>query len=177
MDLPVVDHTRVEFGASRTVCDCKTCLDKCRFIPGYLIPADLDRLRPAGADLLAWAREHLRASPGAIALRLHGDGRREVVRIPTLVPAHRDDLSCHWLAGGRCTVHAVAPFGCSFFDCSQPRALADRLSTRGLTAIGSEDGPAAIYRRVWDVLWSEGLRAPGPELKLAALAAHQEGRG
>lgn len=172
--LPVFDHARTEFGAARLVCACEACVTNCRFLPGYLIPSDLRRLVPAGAGLLSWAREHLRASPGATVLRLHADGRREVIRVPTLVPAHRDDLSCRWLEGDRCTVHAVAPFGCAFFACSQSRSESDALSSAGLAAIMADDEDAGVYRGVWYALWAEGLRSPEPAIKLAAMAAYME---
>ncbi len=80
--LPVLDASRTEFGVHRTVCACAECVRNCRHIPGYLIPADLDRIRQhlaPGEGLLAWARQHLLASPGAKILQ----GSR-VFRIPTL---------------------------------------------------------------------------------------------
>jgi hypothetical protein len=171
--MPTFDRARTEFGAARLVCSCKTCVTNCRFLPGHLIPSDLRRLVPAGADLLPWAREHLRASPGTTVLRVYGDGRQELFRIPTLVPVHRDDLSCHWLEDDRCAVHAIAPFACAFFACSQSRSEADALSSAGLAAILAEDDEdAGVYRSVWYALWAEGLQSPEPATKLAAMAAH-----
>jgi len=36
----------------------------CRFMPGFLIPADLTRIIPPGADPVIWAEANLLASPG-----------------------------------------------------------------------------------------------------------------
>jgi hypothetical protein len=53
---------RTEFGVARASCACKECSFFCKVMPGRLIPADLARLIPPGADPFAWAREHLRAT-------------------------------------------------------------------------------------------------------------------
>src|ERR1700720_4343742 len=60
ISLPV----RTEFGFQRTTCACELCSFWCRIMPGFLVPSDLQRLCPPDADLMAWAREHLRASKG-----------------------------------------------------------------------------------------------------------------
>src|SRR5215467_1073893 len=82
---------REEFGFARTVCDCSECSINCRFIPGYLIPADLDRIaRHLGSEnLIEFALENLLASPGATVFE-----RGQVQQIPTLVPARRSDGAC-----------------------------------------------------------------------------------
>jgi hypothetical protein len=66
--LPVISLARTEFGFARTECACQACTRCCHHIPGYLIPADLDRIvsqTTPGADLSSWAHQHLLASPGA----------------------------------------------------------------------------------------------------------------
>jgi hypothetical protein len=66
--LAIID-VRSKFGFDRTVCSCAECVKPCRYMPGYLIPADLDRIHKHLAperDLLTWARAHLLASPGAL---------------------------------------------------------------------------------------------------------------
>ena len=139
------------------------------YIPGYLIPSDLGRMIPPEADPEEWARTHLRASSGAKLLRLHRDGRNEVIRIVTLVPAHNPDLSCHWLHDGRCEIHSNAPFGCSFFDCRQSRQAADALSFDGLNAIIDDHNENGLYSRLWTMLWNAELRSLDPAIKRAAL--------
>lgn len=123
---------------------------------------------PVETDPEEWARVHLRASSGARMLRRYSD-REETIRIGTLVPAHNPDLSCHWLHDGRCEVHAIAPFGCAFFDCSQSKQYADDLSLNGLHAIVKDHDESGLYSRLWTTLWNEGLRSPEISVKRAAL--------
>lgn len=160
---PLVDPARTEFGFSRTVCACLDCTMNCRYIPGYLIPADLDRIHQQmapGQDFLTWAGHHLRASPGAKLLH-----RGKVFRVPTLVPARQSNRACTFLtAEGRCAIHAVAPFGCSFFDSHMPGSEADRRSLRGLQAIMQAWAGGELYAQVWLALDQAGLVAPAPEV-------------
>ena len=81
-------------------------------MPGMLIPADLDRMIPEGADPYEWAMVNLLASQGAIVMK---DGK--MFRIPTLVPAVKADGSCINLINGRCMIHEISPYGCAFFSC------------------------------------------------------------
>jgi Fe-S-cluster containining protein len=157
---------RHEFGVVRTSCTCGKCVRFCEHMPGYLIPADLPRM-VGNAEPLAWAREHLRASPGALMKNLKTG---QTFRVPTLVPAHRPDGSCHFLDGRRCTVHAVSPFGCSMFGCGAKRE--EMLANRGIHAVMDAMADAgSLYHRVWELLAREGLVSPSPEEKRAALAA------
>lgn len=173
--LPVIDPGRSEFGYSRTVCACADCVLNCRHLPGYLIPADLERIRLQVApaeDLLTWARKHLLASPGAKVAR-----GAEVFRIPTLVPARRPDGACIFLtAEDRCGIHAVAPFACAFFDVHMPGAEADRRSKRGLQAVLDAWARGDLYAHVWLVLHEEGLQAPPPEVCRQQLQQAREKR-
>jgi hypothetical protein len=160
--LPVIDPDRTEFGFLRTACACAECAAHCLHLPGYFIPADLDRVGHRLAppeDLSTWARQHLLASPGALVRQ-----GATVSRIPTLVPGRRADGACTFLtAENRCAIHAVAPFGCAFFDAHQSGAEADRRSRRGLQAVLDAWTNGADYARVWLALDAAGLRAPPPE--------------
>jgi Fe-S-cluster containining protein len=161
--LPVVDPARTEFGFSRTVCACQECTLNCQHIPGYLIPADLERIQqylaPA-ADIFIWAEQHLLASPGAKVMQ-----QDKVFRIPTLVPARHSNGTCTFLTTeNRCSIHAVAPFGCSFFDAHQSRAESDRRSQRGLQAIMEAWSRLDLYALVWVALDLAGLQASAPEV-------------
>jgi hypothetical protein len=160
--LPVIDPARAEFGFCRTVCACDDCRRGCRRVPGYLIPADLERLGQhlaPGEELVTWAARHLLASPGAVVAR-----RGRAFRIPTLVPARRADGACTFLAeDGRCAVHVVTPFGCAFFDSHMDHAEADRRSIRGLRAVLDAWADGGPYARVWAALTEAGRRAPAPE--------------
>jgi Fe-S-cluster containining protein len=157
-----LDSSRTEFGYPRSVCACRECSEYCHHLPGYLVPADLERLREYVApheDLLSWARRFLLASPGAKVMR---GGR--VLCIPTLVPARQANGACTFLtADGRCTVHADAPFGCAFFDAHQNATEADQRSLRGLQAVMAAWTSGGAYAQLWVALHDAGLRAPGPE--------------
>ncbi len=85
---------RTEFGVARTECACDACVANCRFVPGALIPADLDRISKHlnQPDLVQFAFENLLASPGAIIC-----AQGELITIPTLVPARGADGACRFL--------------------------------------------------------------------------------
>lgn len=163
LTLPLVDPARTEFGFARTKCDCHECTLNCRFIAGYLIPADLDRITQRlapGTNLFGWAAQHLLASPGAKVMQ-----RNRIFRIPTLVPARQPNGACIFLtAENRCAIHAVAPFGCSFFDAHQTRAVADRRSQQGLRVVMEAWCRMDLYAQVWLVLDQADLQAPAPEI-------------
>src|SRR5208337_1439820 len=61
--------SRTEFGLERTACGCGACVTNCRFMPGFLIPSDLERMIPAGVDPYLWADKNLLASPGALVMK------------------------------------------------------------------------------------------------------------
>ena len=167
---------RTEFGFERTACACLECAINCRFIPGYLIPADLERI--AGhlgyENLIEFALENLLASPGATVLE-----RAQVRQIPTLVPARRSDGACKFLdANSRCTIHEVSPFGCAFFDAHQSKAESDYRSGSGLVQIDRAWHGDHLYARLWQLLKALGKVGPSPVDARArlqqALAARKE---
>lgn len=167
---------RSEFGFDRTVCACSECAINCRFIPGYLIPADLDRI--AGhlgcENLIEFALENLLASPGATVLE-----RGQVRQIPTLVPARRSDGACKFLdANSRCTIHEVSPFGCAFFDAHQSKTESDYRSGSGLVQIDRAWHGDQLYARLWLLLKTIRRVGPSPVAARArlqqALAARKE---
>jgi hypothetical protein len=161
--LPVVDPARSEFGFDRTQCACLECTRSCHHIPGYLVPADLDRVRrflTPDQDLWAWTKQNLLASPGAIVM-----SRGQTFRIPTLVPARRPDGACVFLTdASQCAVHSVSPFGCAFFDSHMTHFEADRRSKRGLQAVLEAWDASGLYAHLWVALAGDGLVAPSPEL-------------
>jgi Fe-S-cluster containining protein len=168
---------RTEFGVARTVCACRACVANCRFIAGSLIPADLHRIAEYlnESDLERFALDNLLASPGAIIFTRGG-----LIRIRTLVPARRSDGACRFLtAGDRCSIHAVAPFSCSHFDCSQSKEEADALSLRGLMEVAKAWRRGELYAQLWLMLYHAGHIAPSPiEARArmrAALAAEECG--
>jgi len=112
-----------------------------------------------GEDFAAWCLTHLAASPGALVLL-----RGQVTRIPTLVPRRLWQGKCHWLTPQqRCAIHAAAPFGCAAFDCTMPKAEADRRSQHVLFEIYADRLTGGPYSRLWDRLHARGQVVRGPE--------------
>jgi Fe-S-cluster containining protein len=151
---------RTEFGVARTVCACRACVANCRFVPGALIPADINRIAEylSESNLTRFAFDNLLASPGAIIYI-----RGKLIRIRTLVPARRSDGACRFLtAEDRCSIHAVSPFSCSHFDCAQSGEEADALSLRGLMEIANAWQRGALYAQLWLMLYHAGHIAPSP---------------
>jgi hypothetical protein len=134
------------------------------FLPGFLIPSDLERMIPADADPLQWAEVNLEASPGAIVMK---DGK--TFRIPTLVMATKDDGSCIYYKQRRCQIWENSPFGCAFFGCtSGPNQ--ERLSHEGLKAVyKAANEQESLYSRIWIHLWATGRRSEAPEEKRARM--------
>ncbi len=172
---------RSEFGYSRTVCGCQSCTINCRFMPGYLIPADLERLRQRFGFETQWAFafSYLLASPGALVVK----GGREF-RIRTLVPRRANLLSeeqgngCIFLdKDGRCSIHEISPFGCAFFDAHMPPFKYQPRTQAGLVAVQQAWEDDAEYARIWCKLDRLGRRAPLPErsIKLMRKRALIEG--
>jgi len=80
------------------------------------------------------------------------DGRP--FRIPTLVPAIKEDGSCINLHDGLCQIHPVAPFGCAFFDCGPERG---NLSQYGLVQVYQAwQDKDNLYPRIWQHLFDMG---------------------
>jgi hypothetical protein len=161
MELPVV---RTEFGFERSACGCERCAVFCRYMPGYLIPSDLERLIPPEADALAWAKVHLRAvmpGPGGM---------------PNLVPAQKRNGHCHWYEEGKCLVWQNSPYGCAFFDQHMSFEEHDRRNQAGRAARQEAFEQNALYARLWQALKEAGLvrAGRGKELNQRLGSALQE---
>lgn len=151
----------------RTVCECEACRKGCYEGPGYLIPTDLTAYKTRfGLDTaekrLAWAEEHLLASPGAVVVK-----GGVMFRIPTLVPARQNGeqrTPCHFLTdGGRCSIHAVSPFGCRAYDSHMPASVGSDRSQIGMQLVLDDWKRAGEYSQTWTHLNDKGRVAPAPE--------------
>ena len=164
LSLRVIDPARTEFCLSRTVCACDDCIAYCRHMPGYLIPADLERIHQHLSpveDLGAWARLHLLASPGALVLR-----RSLPLRIPTLVPAHRPGGECIFLTDtARCAMVTLADAG---HVADAPEVAASSSSTTRRTN-GRGDLPHAAQMTSPPPV--EATLCPSPEACMSRAAA------
>lgn len=139
----------------RSKCACAGCVACCKAMPGMLIPGNAERIGSARPAL--FPSEYLVASDGALVIY---QGRP--MRIPTIVPAQKPDGSCVFLDEmDRCTIHAIAPFGCTHFDTHQSRSGrggADARSSAGLQAILQDT--SGNYLRLWKYLARLGCTAP-----------------
>ena len=123
------------------------------YLPGFLIPSDLERMIPADADPLAWAELNLLASPGTLVMK-----NGNVFRIPTLVSATKPDGSCIHYQKRRCAIWENSPFGCAFFGCVD-KEEDERLSHAGVSAVYKEQqDEQSLYSRIWRYLWDLGKR-------------------
>lgn len=156
------------------------CRTICEYLPGFLIPADLERLIPSNVksatgydgnlnEIFAWAENALLASPGALVA---DSNTGQIYRIPTLVLAAREDGSCIFLsADKRCMIWENSPFGCSMFTVCTKRSKKkdDELVMQGMKAILEDiknDGP---YCKIWEHLNEKGFHSPAPEEKRRAM--------
>ena len=114
----------------RTVCDCDRCVGCCSH-PAYLIPRDVYRIidylvkedRIVDADT---ARRLFRASDRT-KVGTYVNGRLMIRSVPTITPQVKYG-ACVFLKNNRCSIHAVAPFGCAYHDMHMPYAEADMRS-------------------------------------------------
>lgn len=170
MNTPQAKEERTEFGFERTECACSDCALNCKHLPGYLVPADVERIARhlEYRNLGYFAFDNLLASPGATVMNVEG----HVFQIPTLVPQRKADGSCVFLdANDRCTIHPVSPYGCSFFDAHQPDGEANRRSGRGLQEVAREwtASSRSAYAVLWKLLFEAGLRAVPPHVARARM--------
>lgn len=171
-----MSEERRTFGFARTECACAECVMNCQHMPGYLIPEDLTAIAAElGYDNWEkFAFENLAASQGATVMMRDG----QTLQIPTLVPQRQANGACKFLdENQRCRLHAVSPFGCSFFDCRQSRAEADARSVRGLQAIVESWQQRGAYAHHWLLLDAHGIHAVPPleaKARISAAMAAQE---
>jgi hypothetical protein len=144
---------RTEFGVERGEgCTCRTCRRNCMFMPGFLIPADFERMIPVDADPFTWAELNLLASPGTLVMK-----GGQIFRIPTLVSATKPDGSCIHYQKRRCAIWENSPFGCAFFGCGAKEE--ERLSHDGVFAVYvAQQDEQSLYHRIWQHLWDMDKR-------------------
>jgi Fe-S-cluster containining protein len=96
----------------RTKCACENCTRCCKRQPGPLVFDDIQRIK----DFLGIGDEEFHdlfvASPGALVKA--GDGKTH--RVGSIVPRMRRGRCVFLDEKDRCRIHAVAPFGCAYFD-------------------------------------------------------------
>ena len=144
-----------EFDFERTVCSCRHCQAGCEHSPGLLIPSDLDRLIPDGADPFVWAEEHLRAAISRVLNPL----TETLFLIPALIPAKSIMGHCHWYKNGLCDVHDRSPFGCAYSDTHMGKGATRQRAEFAIKAkIAAATNEHSLYFRVWSHLSEKGLK-------------------
>jgi Fe-S-cluster containining protein len=106
---------------TRTVCACTACTQCCKRQPGPLAAGDYERIQAyLGISDEAMTKLFC-ASPGALVMnQLSGVVRR----IGTITPQKRKGQCVFLDENDRCKIHAVAPFGCAYFDTHMSAATA-----------------------------------------------------
>lgn len=105
----------IEHNFLRTTCGCTQCVACCKRQPGPLIPGDLEKIAAFRGETMEEAKKNFWASPGSLVKHLLTD---KTERIGTITPRwDRRNKRCVFLTDDdRCSIHPVAPFGCSHFD-------------------------------------------------------------
>jgi Fe-S-cluster containining protein len=149
-------------------------------MPAYLMPQDLEgylqKLIPReGVSTAMWLTvnrvDDLLASSGTLIKMIdRRTGAVTEARIPTLVPASKDDGSCVHYRDGKCGVHKHSPTGCKMFNACAEDREADKQEKVAKeyqmqlmrTWINHSNGSASeeeeFYCRLWQILWDEGKR-------------------
>lgn len=96
---------------ARTNCACENCTRCCRRQPGALTLGDFERIRDALCLSDDMARERFWASGGALVKTSTG-----TKRVGSITPRMKKGRCVFLNEQNRCSIHAVAPFGCSHFD-------------------------------------------------------------
>ena len=118
--------TDLSYAFERTTCACPECVACCTEQPGPLAPGELDYIAAYLGVSVRDALPYFWASPGAVVQDSHTGA---VHRIGTITPRLRDGRCVFLTEADRCSIHAVAPFGCAYADTHmaeqewQPRAL------------------------------------------------------
>ena len=144
----------------RSFCDCDQCKAVCHSKPGRLAPGDIKRI----ADFFEvevtpeFISKNFRASDGINTVR-----KGEEVSIPTIVPAQLPNGNCVFFAQGKCTIHAVSPFGCSGFNAcnATPEGIAE--SEEKILALAICD--SVDYVLTWAHLSQRESKAAHPVLQ------------
>jgi len=171
----VGEDTAAPLPFARTICDCRACSISCDYLPGALAPSDLPIIADhlGHTDVTLFAEAHLVASEGAtVALPDKG-----TISLPTLVPASDRTGACHFLVEGRCSIHAVAPFGCSHLDAHMPDAEAGRRSYALCEALLNDSLRDGTYSRMAAHLRDRGRVAPPLSQRRAHLSAAMRREG
>ena len=143
--------------AKRTECACTQCQQCCREQPGHLLPGEMETIADHLQQPLVEVKKLFWASGGAVVMN-NATGRQ--FRIGTITPRYdRRKKRCVFMTDdGLCSIHAVAPFGCAYFDTHQSADYGRSLSTWGMQQIQK----SSEYKTLRDSLpFAESYRPKG----------------
>ena len=114
---------------TRTTCACDRCRACCKRQPGAFAHGEIERLvehiaekQKCGRELaFQFVKAQVWASPGAL-VKDTSTGRTH--RIGSITPRFKRGRCVFLDENERCTIHAVAPFGCAMFDTHMDNATA-----------------------------------------------------
>jgi len=123
---------------SRTVCDCDQCKSCCKRQPGHILPGQMEKIADYLKQSLDEVKKKFWASPGA---RVQDSKTGLQYQIGTITPRFdRRKKACVFLTDdGQCSIHVVAPFGCSHFDTHMTGTEGQRRAVWGMTQILESD--------------------------------------
>lgn len=126
----------------RTVCSCPRCVDCCRR-PGPLHPDDVGKIAMALGGTVADVADYLCASPGARVQK--GD---KAFTVGTITPKTIRGRCVFLTPDDKCSIHEVAPFGCSHFDMHMRPSEGNRRSKW----LHEEIAKSSTYKKLRDAL-------------------------
>lgn len=98
---------------TRTKCACAGCKACCKRQPGPLAAGDYERIQKHLRASDAEMRSRFWASPGSLVKDL---ATSETRRIGSITPRYHKGKCVFLTDDDKCSIHEVAPFGCSHFD-------------------------------------------------------------
>lgn len=112
-----------------TACSCKDDRSNCKRQPGHLIPGQLAEIVEFLKVKIEDAGRYFWNSPGMVLMKAG-----QTFRVRTITPRMVDG-ACVFYKNRRCTIHALAPFGCRYFDVHMDRQTALERSSWGARQI------------------------------------------
>lgn len=127
----------------RTTCACTDCTACCKRQPGFLIPGDLERIASYLGETVEKVKAYFWSSEGALVQ----DSNGRQYRIRTITPRYdKRKKRCVFLTDDdKCSIHEVAPFGCSFVDTHMSFNAGNQRSAWAMTQV--MDSEAYVEQR------------------------------
>jgi Fe-S-cluster containining protein len=126
----------------------------CHSQPGSCAPGDVERIAAYLAQPVRTVLARFWASPGAL---IANSRTGQTARVGTITPKLRHGRCVFLDASDRCTIHPVAPFGCTHFDTHMPAEAA--LPRSRWLVLQQADAAYQSLRRTLDVATSYRPRA------------------